>query len=108
MNDSKGINIDEMKNMSKLFLEYRDNINKIFLEYKRIISNSNTYFAGEAGTLYRKRFNELYDKLEIVVNSFTEYSDNINNVIQKYSSIDNAFTETIKELEKKTNLSLIK
>ena len=103
MNDSTGINIEEMKNISKLFLEYRDNINKIFMEYKRIISNSNTYFEGEAGTLYRKRFNELYDKLEIVVNSFTEYSDTINSVINNYKSLDIIASNELNSLKSKTN-----
>ena len=108
MNDTIGINIDEMKNMSKLFLDYRDNINKIFLEYKRIINNSSTYFGGEAGTLYRKRFNDLYNKLDIVVNSFTEYSDTVNNVIQKYTSVENTLSDNLKDIEKKTKESLIK
>ena len=91
MSDVQGININEIKNMSKIFLEYRDNISKIFNEYKRIIDNSKSYFNGEAATLYRKKFDDFYDKLELVINSFTEYSDQLNSVINKYSTLENNF-----------------
>ena len=108
MNDVQGINIEEMKNMSKIFFEYRDNISRLFSEYKRIIDNSKAYFNGDVATLYRDKFNELYEKLEIVVNSFNEYGESIENVIKKYGTADTTFKEINKKIEKQVRVTEIK
>ncbi len=88
MNDSKGINISEMKNISKKFINYRKEINKIFLEYKRVIDTTNTYFLGEVADEYRKKFTDFYNKLGIVLESFTEFSNSISDVVSIYQNLD--------------------
>ena len=97
MNNSQGINILEVKRISRNFIDYRKEISIIFNEYKRIIDNTKTYFIGEAGNEYRKKFTEFYNKLGIILESLTEFSESLNNIANEYK---NTMELAAKNLEK--------
>ena len=97
MNNNQGINILEVKRISRNFIDYRKEISIIFNEYKRIIDNTKTYFIGEAGNEYRKKFTEFYNKLGIILESLTEFSESLNNIANEYK---NTMELAAKNLEK--------
>ena len=97
MDNNQGINILEVKRISRNFIDYRKEISIIFNEYKRIIDNTKTYFIGEAGNEYRKKFTEFYNKLGIILESLTEFSESLNNIANEYK---NTMELAAKNLEK--------
>ncbi len=97
MDNNQGINILEVKRISRNFIDYRKEISIIFNEYKRIIDNTKTYFIGEAGNEYRKKFTKFYNKLGIILESLTEFSESLNNIANEYK---NTMELAAKNLEK--------
>jgi uncharacterized protein YukE len=97
MDNNQRINILEVKRISRNFIDYRKEISIIFNEYKRIIDNTKTYFIGEAGNEYRKKFTEFYNKLGIILESLTEFSESLNNIANEYT---NTMELAAKNLEK--------
>lgn len=96
MKDTQAINVLEVKRISKNFIDYRKEISIIFNEYKRVIDNTSTYFIGEVGNEYRKKFTEFYNKLGIILESLTEFSESLNSIANDYQSSMETATRAFK------------
>ena len=100
MKDTKGVNTLELKKISKKIIDYRKEISTIFNEYKRVIDGTSTYFLGEAGDSYRNKFTVFYDKLGIILESLTEFSESLNKVTNNYQfGMENYSIEFKKKLK---------
>lgn len=88
MEDFNGIKINEMQKLYESLIEHKLKISKIINRYNEIIKNTGSYFSGDVADKYRKKYNNLSSQLVLVENSILDYSEAIQNVINKYNGIN--------------------
>lgn len=95
IDDSYGINTDDLRSLVITLSSYKKNIDKIFNEYKLLINNSEAYFDGDVAYEFRKKFKDFYEQLSLVTDSFDDFSNVLYDVIKKYSAgnLDDAFSK---------------
>ena len=87
MKDTIGINETQMREFSKLMLKFHDDIHGIFMDYKNIIEHTATYYKGETAETFRDKFLNFYKNLDLVSESFLDYSNLYNEIVNRYQSV---------------------
>ena len=93
MDDTVGIDVEEMKNIANLFIDYRNNISKIFNDYNEIINNTKLYFEGQVGDEFRKKFNLFSKELNTVITSLEDYANELYEITAQYEKNDISINE---------------